>query len=112
MWNKILSLTEIRDQLARKINTAQANYANLTYYYRFDNNTCGGNAVSDYKGTVHGMVYNTSLPSSSAPIVDTSRYDYSGIASSTSVHWGLVGKDTISTNITTVQMWKPYICMA
>jgi Concanavalin A-like lectin/glucanases superfamily len=100
MWNKILSLTEIRDQLARKINTAQANYANLTHYYRFDNNTCGGNAISDYKGTVHGMVYNTSLPTSSAPIGDTSRYDYSGVTSSTSVPFGLVGKDTISATIT------------
>jgi hypothetical protein len=101
MWNKILSLTEIRDQLARKINTAQANYANLTHYYRFDNNTCAGNAISDYKGTVHGMVYNTSLPTSGAPIGDTSRYDYSGATSSTSVPFGLAGKDTIAANITT-----------
>jgi Concanavalin A-like lectin/glucanases superfamily len=99
MWNKILSLTEIRDQLARKINTAQANYANLTHYYRFDNNTCAGNAISDYKGTAHGMVYNTSLPTSSAPLGDTSRYDYSGVTSSASVPFGLVGKDTIASNI-------------
>jgi hypothetical protein len=99
MWNKILSLTEIRDQLAKKINTTQANYANLTHYYRFDNNTCGGNAISDYKGTVHGMIYNTSLPTSSAPLGDTSRYDYSGTTSSASVPFGLVGKDTIAANI-------------
>jgi len=99
-WNKILSATEIRDQLASKINATQANYSNLLHYYRFDNNTCNGNAISDYKGTMHGMIYNTSMPTSSAPIGDTSRYDYSGINSSAAVPFGITARDTLAATIT------------
>ncbi|MBL0183766.1 MAG: T9SS type A sorting domain-containing protein [Chitinophagaceae bacterium] len=102
-WNKILSLTEIRNQLASKINSSQSNYANVLHYYRFDNNTCGGNSLSDYKGTVHGMVYNTSLTTSSSPIGAYSSYQYAGNTSTTSLQIGngQGGTDNVTATINT-----------
>jgi Concanavalin A-like lectin/glucanases superfamily len=119
-WNKILTATEIKQQMCSKINTIQSNYANVLHYYRFDNNTTGNNFITDYAGTAHGIYclpflfdytiygngglffqdqipshYFIDLPTSSAPIGDTSRFDYSGIGSFAKVTTGITNKDTI-----------------
>jgi Concanavalin A-like lectin/glucanases superfamily/Secretion system C-terminal sorting domain len=102
-WNKILSQTEIRQQMCSKINTTQANYTNVLHNYRFDNNDCGGDAIHDYAGNAHGVNFNwywysyynsvtfqvesfkiythDAPPTSSAPIGSYSSYDYSGSTS-------------------------------
>ncbi len=126
-WNKILSLSEIRQQMCSKVNPTQANYANVLHYYRFDNTTNSNNFISDYAGTAHGIYclpflydyrltgagggtffqelipshYYIDLPTSSAPIGDTSRYDYSGIGSYAKVTAGITNKDTIEATILT-----------
>ncbi len=126
-WNKILSLSEIRQQMCSKINPTQANYANVFHYYRFDNITSSNNFISDYAGTAHGIYclpflydytltgagggtffhdqipshYYIDLPTSSAPIGDTSRFDYNGIGSFAKVTAGITNKDTIEATILT-----------
>ena len=112
-WNKILTATEIKQQMCSKINTAQANYANVLHYYRFDNTTSSNNFISDNVGTAHGIyclpflydywIYGnggpfyhdqipahhfTDLPTSSAPIGAYSSYQYAGNTSNTSLQIG------------------------
>ncbi|MBL0144540.1 MAG: LamG domain-containing protein [Chitinophagaceae bacterium] len=118
-WNKILSATEIKQQMCSKINTAQANYANVLHYYRFDNTTSSNNFISDYAGTAHGIYcmpflydywvygnggpfFHDQIPShyfidlltSSAPIGAYSSYQYAGNTSSTSLQIGNAGSNT------------------
>ncbi len=126
-WNKILSLSEIRQQMCSKINPTQANYANVLHYYRFDNTTSTNNFISDYAGTAHGIYclpflydyrltgagggtffqdqipshYYIDLPTSSALIGDTSRFDYNGVGSFAKVAAGITNKDTIEATILT-----------
>ncbi len=126
-WNKILSLSEIRQQMCSKINLTQANYANVLHYYRFDNTTSSNNFISDYAGTAHGIYclpflydywltgagggtffhdqipahYFIDLPTSSAPIGDTSRFDYSGIGSFAKITAGIANRDTLAATLLT-----------
>lgn len=113
VWDKILSQTEIKDQLAAKINSAQSNYSNVLHYYRFDNDDCGyfgtsgggqSNTITDYKGNTHGMKYlywiqwqyynNFGFPTSSAPIGSYSSYQYNGSTSATTLNIGNGGATT------------------
>ncbi|HAO46726.1 MAG TPA: LamG domain-containing protein [Ferruginibacter sp.] len=103
-WNKILSQTEIRDQLASKIRSTQSNWANLLHYYRFDNNFNNSvlfPVVNDFKGTVHGMVFQQQsftnwypMPTSSAPIGLYSSYQYAGSTSAGTLNVGNGGGAT------------------
>lgn len=107
VWDKILSQTEIKDQLTAKINSAQSNYSNVLHYYRFDNDDCGyfgtsgggqSNTITDYKGNAHGMKFlywiqwqyynNFGFPTSSAPIGSYSSYQYNGSTSATTLNIG------------------------
>jgi hypothetical protein len=120
-WNKVLSAVEIKQQMCSKINNAQANFANVLHYYRFDNISNSNNLITDYAGTAHGIYFmpflydyyltgsgggtffhdqipshNTvDLPTSSAPIGAYSSYQYSGITSSSNLY---IGNNGIATN--------------
>ncbi|MFZ1530140.1 MAG: LamG-like jellyroll fold domain-containing protein [Ferruginibacter sp.] len=97
-WDKILSPAEIRQQLASKIKSTQSNWNNVLHYYRFDNNFANTQlypVVHDFKGTVHGMVYQQQsftswypMPTSSAPIGLYSSYQYAGNNSASSLYVG------------------------
>ena len=112
-WNKILTATEIKQQMCSKINAAQPNFANVLHYYRFDNTTSSNNLISDYVGTAHGIYilsflfdysiygngglffreyipshYATDLSTSAAPIGTYSSYQYAGNSSSTTLPIG------------------------
>ena len=124
-WNKILTPAEIQQQMCSKINTAQANYANVLHYYRFDNTTSSNNFISDYAGTAHGIyclpflydywIYGnggpffhdqipahhfTDLPTSSAPIGAYSSYQYAGNTSAASLNIGNGGTATNADAVT------------
>ena len=109
-WNKILSPTEIREQLTSKIKSTQSNWANVLHYYRFDNNFSNSvlyPVVNDFKGTVHGMVYQQQsftswypMPTSSAPIGLYSSYQYAGNTSATALNIGNGGSATSADAVT------------
>ncbi|MFZ4058434.1 MAG: LamG-like jellyroll fold domain-containing protein [Ferruginibacter sp.] len=127
-WNKILSPTEIKQQMCSKINAAQPNYTNVLHYYRFDNTTSSNNLISDYVGTAHGVYilsflydytiygngglffreyipahYATDLSTSSAPIGAYSSYQYAGNTSTTAlpIGNGQGGTDNVTATINT-----------
>jgi hypothetical protein len=106
-WNIELSETQIRERMTKKIIAADPLYASLVNYYQFEQvpnlyNTTT-QAVYDYKGTKHGIKYNSyAYNYSSSPIGDVSGYNYSGNSSTAKVGFGLVaGADSVSANLTT-----------
>ncbi len=105
-WNIELTEAQIRERMTKKIITSDALWANLVNYYRFEQvpnlyNTTT-QAIYDYKGTKHGIKYNSyAYNYSSSPIGDVSSYDYSGNTSSTKIGFGTsIGKDSITATIT------------
>lgn len=129
-WNKILSQTEVQQQMCSKINSAQANFSNVLHNYRFDNTNGGNNFISDYVGTAHGIYcypytydywifsnggtfYHEQYPmhsfgdlgTASSPIGSYSSYQYNGNTSATSLNVGNGGAaanaDVVTATLTT-----------
>lgn len=77
LWNKVLTQTEIRDWMCKKITSSHPHYSNLVAYYRFDENI--GSTLIDAKGNNDGTLINgPTYGLSKAPIGDESNYQYAG----------------------------------
>ena len=75
IWTTVLTQTQIRDRMCRKINSSDALYPNLVAYYNFDESA--GTDVVDGANGNNGMLVNSPLRiTSGAAIGDSSRNTY------------------------------------
>jgi hypothetical protein len=76
IWNTVLTQTEIRDWMCRKLTPLHPQWNSLLSYYRMDEAT--GNSVFDLKGVNDATLFNgAALQTSGASLGDASAYDYS-----------------------------------
>jgi Concanavalin A-like lectin/glucanases superfamily/Secretion system C-terminal sorting domain/F5/8 type C domain len=96
-YNIQLTETQVRERMARKLTNADALWANVLNYYRFDNNSGISPVIYDYKGTNHGMYFDFAGGTlSEAPIGDVSSFDYNGNSSTTNLSVGASGADVVT----------------
>ncbi len=76
IWNTVLTPTEIKDWMCKKITPAHPAYSNLIRYYNFDEDS--GKTVFDYSASQQNgtIINNPTRVVSGASIGDASAYDY------------------------------------
>ncbi|MES2772683.1 MAG: LamG domain-containing protein [Bacteroidota bacterium] len=86
VWNTVLTQSQIRDWMTKKITTAHPGYANLINWYSFDETT--GTFLHDKAGGNNGLLVNApTWISSGAPLGDASAHDYvNGTKTATIAH--------------------------
>ena len=86
IWNTVLTQSQIRDWMTKKLTTAHPSFANLVAWYSFDETS--GTFLNDKAGGNNGLLVNTpTWIISGAPLGDASAHDYvNGTKTATIAH--------------------------
>ena len=84
IWDTVLTQTEIRNWMCKKVSSAHPAFRNLVGYYRFDE---GSDTIAYSTGGHPGVLKNSpTWVTSGASLGDTSIYDYSATPTATLTH--------------------------